>query len=975
MSIMPGTRLGRYEIRRLLGAGGMGEVYLAYDYVLNRTVALKLLPPNLSSDERLMRRFMQEARTASALNHPNIITIHEIGAEENLSFIATEFINGVTLRERIRHAPMEFDELLDVATQVAAALGAAHEAGIVHRDIKPENIMVRPDGYVKVLDFGIAKLTEKAASRPPRPPDETELESEPARIAEQPVQEVAGEDAPTIYRADTELGALVGTARYMSPEQARGLAVDARTDIWSLGCVLYEMLTGRSPFKRRKNTDVIAAIIRHQPAPLTRYRPDAPAELQQIVTRALSKNLAGRYQSIKELGADLRHLKEELEFKSKLESTSSHAARALFAPPPASGAAQEAFSQAGAEKSRFHHMPLRRRPPNNLPLSPTALIGRTNELAALLEAACSAEVRLLTLTGPGGTGKTRLALEAAHELAREFADGAFFVALAPISDPLLVASAIAQALGIKETPNATPLDKLKERLRDKHVLLLLDNFEQVLPAASLLSELLSACTGLKLLVTSRAVLHLRGEREFPVAPLSLPGAHPQLSTLKDSAAVRLFVERAQSAKPDFTLTEENAQAVAEICRQLDGLPLAIELAATRVKLLSARAMLARMSHRLALLTGGARDLPARQQTMRRTIAWSYELLKPAEQLLFRRLSTFVGGFTLEAADAVCNAEGELATDILDGIGALVDESLLLRQEREADAEPRFTLLETIREYGAEQRLLSDEADALARRHAFYFLALAERAEPLLTGPEQVSWYARLDCEHDNLRAALRWARENNEPEAGLRLAGALWRFWEVRGHLSEGRGWLETLLVMGEAASPAVRAKALSRAAALERDQGDYTQALNLFNQAHVIYAELGDRWGVAQTLNGLGYIEHEQGDYAQATRYYEQSLALFRELDDRQATAYLLNNLGNVAKEQADYTRAAAIHEQALALFRSLGDKRGLAASLSNLAEVASYQGDYERATLLQHESLAFKREIGDKRGIMISLNNLGDL
>jgi predicted ATPase len=758
------------------------------------------------------------------------------------------------------------------------------------------------------------------------------------------------------------------------------------------------MMTGRVPFKRQKNTDVIAAILRYKPAPLARYTDEAPDELQHIITRALSKDMESRYRTIKEMAADLRRLKQELEFKSKLESSAPDVSGNQFARLLAAqteNASGQERARAGAQSSaQLSAAAAATRTPDNLPAPPTIIIGRQDEVTALKRLLRSSEARLLTLTGPGGTGKTRLAVEAATIARGEFADGVFFVPLAAISDPALVASAIAQALGVKEISDKALLDKLKESFRERRMLLVLDNFEQVVSAAPLVSELLAACPRLKLLVTSRAVLRLRGEQEFAVVPLALPERRHSLAALKETAAVKLFNERACASKPEFTLTAENAEAVAEICRQLDGLPLAIELAAARIKLLSPQAMLQRMSNRLALLTGGARDLPARQQTMRSAIAWSYELLSEPEQSLFRRLSIFVGGFTLEAAEAVCGeqaieikedeAEVSLSVanheslcpilDVLDGLGVLVDESLVRRQEQELN-EPRFTMLETIREYGSEQMLASNERGALLRRHALFFLALAEKAEPLLTGPEQVRWYARLDREHDNLRAALRWATETKDAETGLRLAGALWRFWEVRGHLSEGRRWLEMLLLMGDAAPAAVRAKALSRAGALERDQGDYTQAFSLLKQALELYESLGDRWGIAQTFNAIGYAEHEQGDYARATDYYQRSLALFRELGDTRATAYLLNNLGNVAKEQADYEQAAAIHEQALALFRQSGDPRGLSASLNNLAEVASYRGDYERATALQHESLALKREIGDKRGIMLSLNNLGDL
>ena len=497
------------------------------------------------------------------------------------------------------------------------------------------------------------------------------------------------------------------------------------------------------------------------------------------------------------------------------------------------------------------------RPPS-LPALRTPLIGREQELAALRKLLISGSARLITLTGAGGSGKTRLGLQAASEVRDEFPGGVYFVALASITDPTTVASTVAQVLGIRHT-GGKPLDEaLQDHLRllvHAPTLLLLDNFEHLLAAAPLVGELLEACAPLKVLVTSRAVLHVYGEYEYPVPPLPLPEPE-QLSSLEALAgnpAVTLFVERAAAAKPEFALTEENAAVVAQICCRVDGLPLAIELAAARIRMLAPAQVLARLESRLEVLTCGAVDMPARQQTLRRTIDWSHDLLSPAEQKLFRRLSVFVGGCTLEGAEAVCNTRRDLEIDVLEGMALLVDKSLMQQIELRG-REARFAMLETIREYGLERLAASGEVEATRQAHAAYFLVVAEDGNLPLTMPERTNWLELCDAEHDNLRAALDWLIASDNSEWAMRLALALYWFWEPREHFVEGRDRLEAILRMkGAQARTKAWAKAAGHAGGLASVQGDYEGALRMHREALDIYCELGDQIGIGKQFSSVG--------------------------------------------------------------------------------------------------------------------------
>jgi len=621
--------------------------------------------------------------------------------------------------------------------------------------------------------------------------------------------------------------------------------------------------------------------------------------------------------------------------------------------------------------------------PNNLPVQFTPFIGREQELSTIQQLLLQEDVRLATLTGPGGTGKTRLGVQVAAELTDSFADGVFFVNLAPMNDTALVVPTIAETLGMRVGAGQSPLERLREVLRQKQILLLLDNFEQVVSAAGQVVDLLAACPRLKVLVTSREVLHVQAEHEFAVPPLPLPDLKdlPDLATLSHYAAVALFIQRAQAVKPDFQLTNANARAIVEICARLDGLPLAIELAAARMKLLPPQALLARLGQSLQVLAGAARDVPARQQTLRNTIAWSYRLLDAQEQRLFRRLSVFAGGCTLEAAEAICAVPGDSneATQVLDIVASLIDKSLLQQTTQEGE-EPRFAMLETIREYGLEALAVGGEMEAIRQAHAEYYLRLSEKAEPELGGAQQAVWLERLEQEHDNLRVALRWSLERGEEghgsEIALRLAGALWRFWEVRGHWSEGRTFLEQALAVSKGIAVPVQVKSLKAAAHLAFVQSDIDRAEALYEECLAHCRELGDTAGIALSLRLLGIIAWRRHNFGLAISLTEESLALCREVGDKEGIALSLNNLAEEVAFEGEYARAISLTEEGLALLRALGDRAWIALLLACLAVLLIVsQGDQATGRALLEESLALCKEVGFKDGIARALGLLAQV
>lgn len=895
--------LGWYEVLSPLGAGGMGEVYRARDTRLGRTVAIKLLPDAHRLDPERIRRFEREARAASALNHPNIITIYDIGACDAGRFIVMELVEGVTLREILDSSPA-LASLAPVGGQIAKALAVAHSAGIVHRDIKPANIMIRRDGYVKVLDFGLARLLHEPEGR----------------------------------SSLTNPGRVIGTTAYMSPEQARGETPGAASDVFSLGIIFYEMATGKHPFQGSSLMATLHAIHSLEPLPLASLNPHVPRAISDLILTMLRKDASRR-------------------------PTATEVDKALI----------EASSAPGRSSAEPGSRPL-----HNLPVQRTPLIGRRAELSALLPLLMDTEIRLITLTGPGGTGKTRLAIQAATDALGSFPGGICFVNLAPLSDPKLVVAAVAQTLGIRETPGRLLIEAVKDYMAGQDpMLVVLDNFEQVAAAAEDVAVILDSCPAVKALVTSRTVLRVYGEHEFSVPPLPLPEPDAALSPgrLLDFPSIALFVQRAIAAKADFSLTTQNADAVVQICRRLDGLPLAIELAAARVKVLPPAGLLVRLASRLELLTSGAQDLPERQRTLRRAIDWSHDLLSPAEQKLFRRISVFWGGCTLEAAEAVCNAEEDLGVDLFDAIASLVDKSLV-SQTGAGDAEPRFIMLETIREYGRERLERSGELDSTRRAHAAYCLVLAEEGASSDMAPAQrEAWLSRCDAEHDNFRAAIEYLIESANAEWGLRLGNGLLRFWEPREHLTEGRRALKALLgIPGANLLKAQYAETLYAAGVLADIQLDSASNFELMSVALEIQRQLGDKEGVATVESGLAICLNKSGRFSEARSHIEKALLLWKELGSGKFV-FGLSNLANIAMKQGDYAIARTAYEATLEAFRSAGDIRGTAVALNGLGDVAAAQGALSEARRLYKESLHKFQQIGDLWGIAGVLRDLGEL
>jgi len=899
----------RYRVEREVGRGGMATVYLAQDLKHHRQVAIKVMKTDVAAIVG-PDRFLREIEVAARLNHPHIVPLFDSGAAGDLLFYVMPYVAGESLRARLeREGRLPVEDALRLTRDIASALGYAHQHGLVHRDIKPENVLLA-DGMALVVDFGIVLLRG------------------------------AGQEADGITLT-TSAGAVLGTPQYMSPEQASGREVDGRSDIYSLACVLYEMLAGQPPLVATTADALLRMHVTLEPRPVTDLRPAVPAGVARAIARALAKVPADRF------------------------PTAAQFAEALTAPttgvPTPVPAPQDG-----------------RVPPNNIPRPRTRFVGREQQLADCVR--LLADTRLLTLTGVGGGGKTRLALKLAEGGLPEYPDGVWFVDLAALSDEDRVPKAVAAALGVREVAGKQLQESLREHVRDTRLLLVLDNCEHLLQAvADLADGLLEAGGAVRILVTSREGLGIQGERLFPVRPLRVPtpAAARDLQAVASSEAVQLFVDRAQRAVHEFTLSEENAEAISDICRRLDGIPLAIELAAARVKLLSVDQIRSRLDDRFRLLTGGSKTALPRHQTLQAAVQWSYDQLSSAEQRLLRVLSVFSGSWTLDTAARVSDHADEF--EVLDLLSTLVDKSLVL-VDRDQDQTPRYRLLETVRQYAADRLADGNETEHVRQRHTDTFLEMAERAYAERITREG-TWSAALEAEHDNLRAALARVRDA-EPERYLQLSGALAWFWQARSYLLEGHQHVTSALA-DSAPLPArsTRARALWSAASLLAWQGDAASSLRLMEEALQMWRELEDLHEVALALEGRGWAQLLGSQEKEARATFEECLRLQRAAGDphliNRAMVALTQVL--VALDEVEQTRTFA--SEIIRFSQSHGDRRSEHSGWHYLADCALLQGQCADSLDLYRQSLVLAEETGDHleigfevQGIAMSLAGLGD-
>ena len=864
---LPARRLGPYEIVGQLGAGGMGEVWLARDTRLEREVALKVLPARLTSSPEALAGFRNEALALASLNHPNIATIH--GLEEmpgGATVLVLERVEGESLAHRLARAPFTVDEALQVSAQVAMALEVAHECGVVHRDLKPGNVMIGPRGLVKVLDFGLAKRTYGLTQAA----DGSHGQAQPAF------------DAPP-DQPGTLSGPIAGTPGYMSPEQVLAGMQDERTDVFAFGCLLYECLSGRRAFPADDPYVAMAQVLNDTPdvAALPERTPPA---VRTLLDACLAKDAEVRPRVMRELRYQLE------------EALGIRRATAL--------------REGGAAAT-----------PHNLPEEGSSFVGRVETLATC--ARMLAETRLLTLTGIGGSGKTRIALRLAEGALDTFRDGVWFVDVAPLTEPGRLVEALAAVLEVRDEVGRALADGVIAKLVSRRSLVILDNAEtQNAACADLAVRLLRDCKELKLLVTHRESLGIEGETSFTVPTLSVPTAQPRgAAEAAASEAVRLFCERARTAQPAFELTDTNAAAVAEICRRLDGIPLALELAATRVKLLGVEQIRARLGDRFKLLARSGSGAPSRQQTVLAVIQWSWDHLLPPEQDLLRRLAVFTGGWTLERATAVCSESGD-EFEVLDLLTRLVERSLVVVQHAVSTG-TRYRFLESVWRFALEKLDADPEQSRLRERHLETYVAFAERGEVLMTGAGLHAAIREMKEEEENLLAAFAWSpRAAHGVEHGLRLATAAHRLWSVGGQYALGlRIQSEALARDTERKSTPIRAKLLARSAGFALGMGDYATALPYLEESLAVCRAVGDAKGVARALGGLGVVAMYQSRLEDALRISEESLAAYEQLGERRGMAMAIHNLASVEWALARGDHGRARFESALAMLREVGD------------------------------------------------------
>jgi non-specific serine/threonine protein kinase len=970
--------LAHYRLVRQVGAGGMGVVYLARDVDLDRDVALKLLriDPSASStgaadaaarSTMFRERFLREARTAARLNHPNVAQIYQVGRQDELIFLAQEWLDGGSLADHLKESVfLSWREATLAIRDAAAGLAAAHAAGLIHRDIKPSNLMrARGGAAVKLVDFGLAR--------------DQNVESEL-----------------------TQSGMLVGTPAYLSPEQCRGEEATPLSDLYSLACTWFHLLTSRAPFPA---ANVAAILYEHLNKPLPdprRFADDIPEAVSAILARAAAKAPGDRHPSAEAFLAEVNALLEDR------EAVPPTIVAARMAPGNAGVLAGNSAPRANAGGDTG----VSGTPPNNLPEEMTSFIGRTAELTQTV--AAIRESRLSTLIGPGGTGKTRLAIRAAREATSHFPDGVWLIELASLPATEAVAPAIAAVLHLRESAGQPLADAIIEKLRETRTLLVLDNCEHVIDsAANLVAKLLAACPDVKILATSRQPLKHPAEVLLQVAPLALPTEENQpLAELEQVEAVRLFVDRARAARPGFAITAENAPAIAQICRRLDGMPLALELAAARIKLLSAQQIAQRLGDAFRLLAGGARTLLPRQQTLRALIDWSHELLSPTARTVLARVGIFAGGCTMEAAEAIV-ADDELEPEaVLDAIAELVDQSLLISDERDGIA--RYRMLETIRQYAAEKLAASGEQESLRTRHAAHFAYMAADSVARLHSPLQSQIVSSLTADMENLRAALDGAIGARDLETAVSLGASLGKIWFLTGSLAEGLQRLGQILALNPPPSARLArlldalgvlalhfgepdkakqrleagltmARSLGRADVeasilrslgnVAKEQGDLTRAFELTKASLESRVAAGDRPAISAARNNLGLICKAMGDVENARRYLQGGLEISRELGDFRWVAYGDLNLGELELDLGNVDVAKPLYESSLRLLQELKEDWGAAYALEGLGKCARAAGDLATARQRFEQTLAVAKKYGDKSTVADQLDQLAEL
>lgn len=730
-------------------------------------------------------------------------------------------------------------------------------------------------------------------------------------------------------------GGFVGSLSYVPPEAFLGQDVDNRADIWSLGVMLFEMLAGKLPFNAETVAELVGAVLMKPLPSLEEFRPGLARDLYDLITLMLAKDRELRISSVRLVGAALEAIASQ----------------------------KEIALSSGKEITRISDLV------SKIPVPGTSFIGREREIEDIINLIKNPSCRLITLTGTGGVGKTRLSLQIAQKLSKSFNSQVFFVELAPVEDPNLVISRIARVLGVKEAPTGFTIESIADHLRSKTTLLVLDNFEQILDAAPLISRLIAEAPDLHVLITSREALHLYGEQEYPINPLTLPDLNrdDSLTALARNDAITLFLQRAQATNPAFEINEANAPILTEICIRLDGLPLAIELAAARIKFYSPQALLEMLNDALKFLISGPRDISSRHQTLREAIDWSYKLLDEEEKCLFARLAVFHGGHSLEAVKIVCDPDHNLNIPIL--LESLFNKCLI-KQSNDPNRETRFTLLETIKQYAREQLVKSGELERFQREHANYFVETAERAAPELSGPKQEEWSTRLRVEYDNLRSALSWTLGGADPVLGARLAGALSEFWYYEGPIFDGEKWIKEAIVWRDQLPPNVLAKILNGAGIIAFARGDPVEGKRWNGEALEIARGNLDKYNWAWALFWLSaHATTNPAEYEEGVALCEKAIALYQEIDYKSGLAWTHNQIGELTRLLQDYTRARESYEQSLAICRETGNKRREAIALLNLSYVALYQNEIFQAEAYALEGLALLRELNLKYHSVIGM------